>query len=176
MYKYANILIWGSFWETYRHHRVLRTLGGQILIFCGHLIHMAHMAHLPRRSHLPVGRLCRNLVKKTKVPTYLPLPEGKKLRRKSKVPTYLPLWKGQKVHQNSKVPTYLPIWRVKKTLIFAKCEKWIKKTSVFFQEVYRWARMKKKSFFVITFVFPHLFDFSTMSFFLRFCRSCKSIS
>ena len=122
------------------------------------------MIHLPRRSHLPVGRLCRNLVKKTKVPTYLPLPEGKKLRRKSKVPTYLPLWKGQKVHQNSKVPTYLPIWRVKKTLMFAKCEKWIKKTSVFFKRCTGGREWKKKVFVSITFVFPHLFDFSTMSF------------
>ena len=140
-----------------------------------HIVHIVHIVHLPRRSHLPVGRLCRNLVKKTKVPTYLPLPEGKKLRRKSKVPTYLPLWKGQKVHQNSKVPTYLPIWRVKKTLIFAKCEKWIIKTSVFvLRGVQVGANEKKKK--IITFVFRHLFDFSTMSFFLRFSRSYKSIS
>ena len=127
-----NILIWGSFWETYRHHRVLRTLGGQILIFWGHFIHMTHIVHLPRRSQMQQRSRCRNLVKKTKVPTYLPLPEGKKLRQKSKVPTYLPLWKGQKVHQNSKVPTYLQIWRVKKKLFFAKCEKWIKKLAFFF--------------------------------------------
>ena len=108
---------------------------------------MTRIVHLPRRSHLPVSRLCRNLVKKTKVPTYLPLPEGKKLRRKSKVPTYLPLWKGQKVYQNSKVPTYLPFWRVKKTLIFAKCEKWINKTSVFFLRGVQVGANEKKVFF-----------------------------
>ena len=154
-----SILIWGSFWETYRHHRVLRTLGGQILIFWGHLIHMTHMVHLPHRSHLPVGRLCRNLVKKTKVPTYLPLPEGKKLRRKSKVPTYLPLWKGQKVGQNTKVPTYFSIWRVKKTRFFAQREKWITKTSVFFPRGVQVGANEKKKFFFRHFRFPPLVGF-----------------
>ena len=119
-----------------------------------HMNHMNHIVHLPRRSHLPVGRLCRNLVKKTKVPTYLPLPEGKKLRRKSKVPTYLPLWKGQKVHQNSKVPTYLPLWRVKKTLIFAKCEKWIKKLAFFFSSGIQVGANEKYKFLFHHLCFP----------------------
>ena len=86
--------------------------GGQILIFGDHLnrmLRMHRLAHSSTRSQMQQRSRCRNLVKKTKVPTYLPLPEGKKLRRKSKVSTYLPLWKGKKVHQNSKVPNYLPI-------------------------------------------------------------------
>ena len=94
--------------------------GGQISIFGDHFALMILRARRPHRSHLPVVRLCRKLVKKSKVPTYLPLSKGKKLRQKSKVPTYLPLLKGQKVPQNSKVPTYLPLSRVKKNTNFRK--------------------------------------------------------
>ena len=129
------------------------------------------MIHLPRRSHLPVGRLCRNLVKKTKVPTYLPLPERKKLRRKSKVPTYLPLWKGQKVGQNTKVPTYFSIWRVKKTLFFAQREKWITKTSVFFPRGVQVGANEKKSFFSSFSFSPIGRNFRKLAFFWDFHRA-----